>query len=111
MKRKKYLQYFCIIHTLLYLCCVDALRFLIELFTLGHSKIRAFVTHGGLGSCQEAVYHGVPMVIIPLFADQDWNARRAAEDRTAVVLDFLEITSESLLDALNTVINDSRYVQ
>ena len=37
---------------------------------LGHAKIRLFLTHGGLFSNQEAVYHGVPFIGLPVFADQ-----------------------------------------
>ena len=38
---------------------------------LGHKNIRVFITHGGLLSTQEAIYHGVSLLGLPLFADQD----------------------------------------
>ncbi|KAK7891041.1 hypothetical protein WMY93_023004 [Mugilogobius chulae] len=37
---------------------------------LGHPKTRVFVTHGGTNGLQEAIYHGVPILGIPLFFDQ-----------------------------------------
>ena len=37
---------------------------------LGHHKIKVFVTHGGGLSTQEAIWQGVPMIGIPMFADQ-----------------------------------------
>lgn len=43
---------------------------------LAHPKVRAFISHGGLLSTQEAVYHGVPMIVFPIFAEQDYNAQR-----------------------------------
>ncbi|MFC5062158.1 nucleotide disphospho-sugar-binding domain-containing protein [Actinomycetospora atypica] len=37
-----------------------------------------FVTHGGYNGIREAVRHGVPMVVVPQFGDQDHNADRIA---------------------------------
>ncbi|OBS67815.1 hypothetical protein A6R68_03644, partial [Neotoma lepida] len=37
---------------------------------LGHPKTRAFITHGGTNGIYEAIYHGIPVVGIPLFGDQ-----------------------------------------
>lgn len=34
---------------------------------LGHPKCKGFITHGGLLSMQEAVVHGVPMIVFPIF--------------------------------------------
>jgi len=43
---------------------------------LDHPHIRVFVTHAGLNSPQEALLHGLPMVALPLYADQGGNADR-----------------------------------
>jgi UDP:flavonoid glycosyltransferase YjiC (YdhE family) len=39
----------------------------------------AAMVHGGSGSTLGALAFGVPLVVIPLFADQPYNARRVAE--------------------------------
>uniref|UniRef100_A0A673BRV0 UDP-glucuronosyltransferase n=1 Tax=Sphaeramia orbicularis TaxID=375764 RepID=A0A673BRV0_9TELE len=37
---------------------------------LGHPKMKLFVAHGGTNGLQEAIYHGVPVVGLPVFFDQ-----------------------------------------
>jgi hypothetical protein len=76
---------------------------------LGHPKIRAFVTHGGLLSMFETVYHGVPVVSLPVFCDHDSNAAKAEIDGYALKLDLSTITAESLLWAIKKVIHDPKY--
>jgi UDP:flavonoid glycosyltransferase YjiC (YdhE family) len=55
-------------------------RWLPQQDILGHPKLRAFVTHGGLLSMYETVYHGVPVVTIPVFCDHDSNSAKAQID-------------------------------
>ncbi|KAI8466177.1 MAG: hypothetical protein J3K34DRAFT_524714 [Monoraphidium minutum] len=53
---------------------------------LGHPKVKAFVTQGGYLSMQEAAYHGVPVVGVPLTLGQgELVARAADEGRGALV--------------------------
>jgi len=51
---------------------------------LGHYKTKAFLTHGGMNSVQEAAYHGVPMLGFPHFADQFDNIIRMVAAGTCV---------------------------
>ncbi|XP_048114509.1 UDP-glucuronosyltransferase 2B17-like isoform X2 [Alosa alosa] len=76
---------------------------------LGHPKTKAFITHGGTNGLYEAIYHGVPMVGIPLFADQPDNLHHMKVKGAAVILDFNKLESKDLVAALNTVINDPSY--
>nr|XP_010594015.1 UDP-glucuronosyltransferase 2B17-like isoform X3 [Loxodonta africana] len=76
---------------------------------LGHPKTKAFITHGGTNGIYEAIYHGIPMVGIPLFADQPENIDRMKAKGAAVSLDMNTMTSTDLLNALKTVINDPSY--
>ncbi|XP_073682423.1 UDP-glucuronosyltransferase 1A6-like isoform X1 [Garra rufa] len=78
---------------------------------LGHPKAKAFITHGGTHGIYEGICHGVPMVMLPLFGDQGDNVHRMASRGVGVVLNIHDITAETLVDALNTVINDSSYNQ
>ena len=42
-------------------------------------RARLFLTHGGMNSVNEALYHGVPMLVVPQGGDQPLVARRVAE--------------------------------
>ncbi len=41
-----------------------------------HPHVKAFITHGGYNSVTEAVYLGVPLIVMPLFDDQYQNSVR-----------------------------------
>ncbi|KAI4572337.1 hypothetical protein MJT46_005405 [Ovis ammon polii x Ovis aries] len=76
---------------------------------LGHPKTKAFITHGGSNGVYEAIYHGIPMVGTPLFADQADNIARMKSKGTAVRLDLETMSTRDLLDALKEVINNPSY--
>ncbi|XP_047422671.1 UDP-glucuronosyltransferase 2B20-like isoform X3 [Sciurus carolinensis] len=76
---------------------------------LGHPKTKAFITHGGTNGIYEAIYHGIPMVGIPLFADQYDSISHMKIKGAAVRLDFNTMSSTDLLKALNTVIKEPSY--
>lgn len=84
-------------------CCYTCLSFLVP----GHPLTKAFITHGGTNGIYEAIYHGIPMVGIPIFADQHDNVAHMRAKGAAVELDFSTMTTQDLVDALNTVINNS----
>ncbi|CAG7729478.1 unnamed protein product [Allacma fusca] len=76
---------------------------------LAHPKTKMFMTHGGLLSSQEAIYHAVPMVGIPLFCDQDLNIRHYTQAGIAVTLEILTLEEEDVSSAINTVLNNPNY--
>uniref|UniRef100_A0A671T5F3 UDP-glucuronosyltransferase n=1 Tax=Sinocyclocheilus anshuiensis TaxID=1608454 RepID=A0A671T5F3_9TELE len=90
---------------------VKLMKWLPQNDLLGHPKAKAFITHGGTHGIYEGICHGVPMVMLPLFGDQGDNVHRVATRGVGVVLSIHDITAETLVDALNTVINDSSYKQ
>ncbi|KAI4462503.1 UDP-glucosyltransferase [Holotrichia oblita] len=84
-------------------------RWLPQQDLLGHPKIRAFVTHGGLLSMFETIYHGVPIVTIPVFCDHDSNAAKAQLDGYAIQLDLATLTADNLLKAIRKIIHNPKY--
>ncbi|XP_041659267.1 UDP-glucuronosyltransferase 1A1-like [Cheilinus undulatus] len=76
---------------------------------LAQPGVRAFITHGGSHGLFEGLCHAVPMVMVPIAGDQPDNTKRFASKGVGVVLDIYTVTPDSLVQALNEVINDSRY--
>ncbi|XP_059130741.1 UDP-glucuronosyltransferase 2B15-like [Peromyscus eremicus] len=83
--------------------------FSVVLLILGHPKTKVFVTHGGANSIYEAIHHGIPMVGIPLFAEQHDNVAHMVAKGAAVAVHFHTMTSADLLNALKTVVNNPFY--
>jgi UDP:flavonoid glycosyltransferase YjiC (YdhE family) len=79
-------------------------RFLPLQALLPHCSFVLF--HGGSGTLSHAIAHGLPMVIVPLGADQPDNAARCAELGVSRTLDQDQLTPEHIrevtLDMLRT---------
>jgi MGT family glycosyltransferase len=67
------------------------------------------VTHGGHNTVLAALSVGVPMVVVPFFADQSQNAARCEALGVAQVIPGREITPDRIRDAARTVLEDSQY--
>ncbi|CAD5209344.1 unnamed protein product [Bursaphelenchus okinawaensis] len=76
---------------------------------LNHPKVLAFITHSGMNSVTEATNAGVPMVNVPLFADQMYNSAMAISKGVGYRLDKFKITKNTVVEALRTVIQDESY--
>lgn len=76
---------------------------------LGHPKTRVFVSHGGTNSIYEAIYHGVPVLALPLLFDQFDNALRLQVRSAARVLQVATLTSQEFLEALKDVLENPLY--
>ena len=76
---------------------------------LGHPKTKLFITHCGSGSQHEALFHGVPMLGIPMFAEQGWNCARAQRKGIALCLDLMTFTADELYDNIRELIGNSTF--
>ena len=77
---------------------------------LGHPKTRLFIGHAGMNGLLQAAYHGVPMICVPFFGDQFDNSIAAKHFGMAEILYKESITKDSLVNAINTVLNNHRFV-
>ncbi len=67
------------------------------------------INHGGSGSVIGALAHGVPMVVLPMGADQPLNAARCEQLGVGIVLDAFRATPDSVADAVTTALDDPAY--
>ncbi|EDW15705.2 uncharacterized protein Dmoj_GI10119 [Drosophila mojavensis] len=78
---------------------------------LAHENVILFITHGGLLSTTESIYHGKPIVGIPIFGDQFVNMARAEQLGYGVTVAFDKLTAETFHNAINQILSDPRYAQ
>ncbi|XP_046835901.1 UDP-glucosyltransferase 2-like isoform X2 [Vespa crabro] len=80
-----------------------------QLKVLQHPNVKAFITHGGLMGTQEAISCGVPMIGIPIFADQFANVINYVKHNIAIKLDYENLSQDEMDAALNAILNNSTY--
>ena len=76
---------------------------------LVHPNMRLFVTHGGMNSYIESVYHGVPLLVAPFAVDQHGNAALVKSQGFGEILDLNDFTSDELKNLIKTITRDTRY--
>ncbi|XP_047457473.1 UDP-glucuronosyltransferase-like [Mugil cephalus] len=88
---------------------VKILKWLPQNDLLAHPKAKLFITHGGTHGIYEGICNAVPMLMFPLFGDQGDNVLRVVSRGVAEKLSIYEVTTETLLAALNKMIHDKSY--
>lgn len=78
---------------------------------LAHSNVKLFITHGGLLSTIEAIYHGVPVVGIPVFADQERNMANAELSGYGISVPYKELNAKVFSSALNKILNNPKHTE
>jgi len=76
---------------------------------LDHSRLLAFISHGGMNSVTEASTKGVPMIACPIFADQGHNAMIIVRRKTGIVVEKSSFTKEGIVKAINEIISKEEY--
>ncbi|XP_069954546.1 UDP-glucosyltransferase 2 [Cherax quadricarinatus] len=76
---------------------------------LGHKATKVFITHCGKQSAAESVYHGVPMLGLPITFDQPRTCARVARRGEGIVLQWETLTPQAIADAVHTLVHDARY--
>lgn len=69
--------------------------------------MRLFVSHCGLLSVQEAIYHKVPLLALPVFLDQKDNAAMLVRRNLSIQLNVFKLTSEELREGIQEMLTNT----
>lgn len=72
---------------------------------------KLFITHGGMNSTNEALYYGVPLIVIPQSADQPIIAGQVAKIGAGITLQMQSLTADQLREAAERVLNEPSFHQ
>ncbi|XP_065368755.1 UDP-glucosyltransferase 2-like [Calliphora vicina] len=78
---------------------------------LAHSNVKLFISHGGFLSTTETIFHGKPILGIPIFGDQPMNVKNAVKSGYALSLKLDEITRESFKSTIMELLSNDRYTK
>lgn len=81
---------------------------------LGHNNgttTRVFVSHCGAWGQYEALYHGVPMLCLPIFSEQFFNGHRIHDKGFGTYADIRTISAEELASLIREVAFNETYRQ
>lgn len=83
---------------------VELHRWVPQLEVLSHAAV--FITHCGMGGTMEGLYHGVPMVGLPMIGEQAMNAARLVELGVGRHIPRAEVTAGGLRSAVLELADD-----
>ncbi|XP_055904143.1 UDP-glycosyltransferase UGT5-like [Eupeodes corollae] len=78
---------------------------------LAHPNVKIFITHGGLLSTTESIYHGKPFIGIPIFGDQFLNMARAEANGFGIMVEYNTLTEKSFKSAILEMLNNPKYTR
>ncbi|KAI6193837.1 Glucuronosyltransferase [Aphelenchoides besseyi] len=90
---------------------VRAVTWLPQVPLLEDKRTVVFITHGGLNSYIEASIAGKAMISIPFFVDQFYNTDAMVRSGVGIHIDKKNLSYQSMHDALQTILHDSRYTK
>ncbi|KAK7865277.1 hypothetical protein R5R35_012574 [Gryllus longicercus] len=76
---------------------------------LAHPNLKVFITHAGLHSTHETIIRGVPIVGVPFVIDQHMNIRKMQKLGRGLLLEYKDLTKDTLLHTLREIIGNPSY--
>ena len=76
---------------------------------LADPRVQFFISHGGLNSMIESLYHAKPLIVFPIIFDQLTIAAAAESKGFAIRMNIGNFTSETLLSNIEKLVHDPTY--
>lgn len=76
---------------------------------LAHPNVKIFISHCGYGGVVEAKHYGVQIIGIPFAGDQHSNIAKIVNEGWGIRLDFNELSEETLMNAINEMLENPKY--
>ncbi|BFZ00660.1 hypothetical protein BsWGS_03699 [Bradybaena similaris] len=78
---------------------------------LGHEKTKLFISHCGKNGQYEALYHGVPILCLPIYGDQSYNSERIKIKQFGLRADMREASADELAAMMKEIIYNKKYTE
>ncbi|EYC05224.1 hypothetical protein Y032_0083g1655 [Ancylostoma ceylanicum] len=75
---------------------------------LADKRLSLFITHGGMNSMLESMFHGKPMIVIPLFGDQQLNSKNVIRIGTGMLVDRNNLNKNTLTEAIQRTLGNKK---
>ena len=76
---------------------------------LGQANTKLFISHCGNNAQYEALYHAVPIICLPIFGDQHYNALRIHRKGLGPFLNMAEFTAENLVSKIDELLRNNTF--
>ncbi|KAG5684174.1 hypothetical protein PVAND_013415 [Polypedilum vanderplanki] len=76
---------------------------------LAHKNMKLFISHCGLGGIVESKYHGVTILGLPIFGDQEVNCNEIVSEGWSLQLNLKTITENELQNTINELLHNETY--
>lgn len=83
---------------------------IVAILIIGHNKTKLFIYHGGNNGLYEAIYHGVPIIVMPILLDQFDVAQNVFEKEVGLKIMISELSSERVSQVIEEVLTNNKYV-
>lgn len=88
---------------------VMARKWLPQFDVMNHPNVKGYFGHGGLLGLSEGVYVGLPMILMPMFGDQFHNSAAVKTRGAAVVIEYNNLSEQTLRHAVDEIFNNTSY--